>query len=142
MSYIQQDPKYKRIGRRFFLNNHYILLENWIFKSKILVSNDFENNYLKIEKHDEYIIIIVKKGFEWNGASFIIDFKNVIPGTIIHDAIYHYLHEISQYLNIPIKNVRKYADDVFNEINKHYNLWKPIRLLYYTGVRWLGGIFS
>jgi hypothetical protein len=130
-------PKYKKISR-----NKFILLENWTFYSNIQIPKSYSNHYLIIKKTDNGSEITIKKGFEWNGATGGINFKNVIPGTLIHDAIYINMDEISNHWAIASSVVRKWGDKVFNEINTAFNLWRPIKKIYYIVVRIFGRFFT
>lgn len=129
-------PKYKKIGSG--INNKYILLEDWTIESYRSVPDHFRDKYVTIVKHNKKTIITIRKGFIWDGATLAPDFKTVIPGTIVHDALYERLCILSKYWNISREAVRRWADKVFNDINKEFNFWRPIKRIYYRAVRIFG----
>ena len=99
------------------------------------LSNDY--NYYNIRLKgiylaSEYVFICdgyitIKKGYAWNGCSYVPDFKGTYYASLVHDALYQY------------KINRNVADLVF------YDLMKRDKFIgscvYYKGVRIFGKIF-
>lgn len=68
--------------------------------------------------------ITIKKGYAWNGCSYVPDFKSTYYASLIHDALYQY------------KINRKIADLVFLDIMHRDNF--KLAGIYYTGVMLFG----
>jgi hypothetical protein len=90
-------------------------------------------------------VITLMPGFRWNGATFAPDFRRVLPGSAIHDALYERRFELADEWHTPESLVRHWADEVFNEVNRHYGFGYLLKRIYYRAVRrlgWIGGVFS
>ena len=71
--------------------------------------------------------ITIKKGYSWNGCTYVPDFKGTYYASLIHDALYQY------------KVGRKIADLVFYDLmkrDKFKGAW-----IYYNGVKLFGRLF-
>ena len=71
--------------------------------------------------------ITIKKGYAWNGCSYVPDFKGTYYASLIHDALYQY------------KVDRKIADLVFYDLMKRDNF--KLKWIYYKGVYFFGKFF-
>ena len=71
--------------------------------------------------------ITIKKGYAWNGCSYVPDFKSTYYASLIHDALYQY------------KVDRKIADLVFYDLMKRDNF--KLKWIYYKGVYFFGKFF-
>ena len=136
----------------------YTLAEDFtLFHLKIPFGCQYENDWMFIE-HDGSLLI--KKGYSWNGVSGRIIwqgpkmenieywmpkitedsdyYSQTVPATLVHDAFYQFLEDISEKCGFPIKGVRKYADLCFLMILNTCNF--KLAKVYYIAVRWLGRI--
>ena len=96
------------------------------------LSNDY--NYYNIRLKgiyltSEYVFIsdgyiTIKKGYAWNGCSYVPDFKGTYYASLVHDALYQY------------KINRKIADLVFLDIMHRDNF--KLAGIYYVGVMLFG----
>jgi hypothetical protein len=129
-----------------FFHWYYHLLEAHSFRSKLAIPGLFHNSLLlivPIKDIDGKIIgaqITVSKTARWNGATMAPDFQQVVRGTLFHDIIYDCLEEIAVAWNWSLPQVRRWGDQLFNEVNRVEGFFFPLKLIYYRAVRRLGGL--
>jgi len=82
--------------------------------------------------HDGWLTIF--KGYCWDGASGpAIDTKNIMQGSLVHDALYQLMRE--GLLDI---KYRKFADQLLIKMCKADGMWWPRTVWVYAAVRWFG----
>lgn len=132
---------YKR-WRGDLIHWHYELIESHTFISKLAFGGLFSNERLFIVKTPEGdVSITLTRKTKWNGATCAPDFPKVVRGTAFHDTLYDCKEEIAAAWGWSVCDVRRWADDVFNEVNKAEGFWRAVKRIYYRAVRWLGGLF-
>ena len=103
-------------------------------KYDYVLENDYHyfNEGLKgIYLATEYVFICngyitIKKGYSWNGCSYVPDFQSTYYASLIHDALYQY------HIG------KKIADKVFFDIMKRDGFY--LKYVYYYGVVMFGFI--
>ena len=106
------------------IKNKFILTEDFIFFVEDLKHIKFKNEYIDIWNG----VIVIKKGFIWNGCTFALNTKKTMVASLIHDALYQ------------IKVIdRNKCDKIFYKILKLYDF--EFSLLYFLGVKIFGWIF-
>lgn len=118
---------------RIDLKEFHTAKEYKIPKSTALMEKNFilHKNSLLIENG----ILLIDKGFTWDGATCAIDTKAFVKASLVHDALYRLMtlgHIENNHHN------RLFADLLMKEINLKYGMAK-IRAWYsYLIVRWFG----
>jgi len=80
----------------------YQLVEDYTIQTKIIPSKNIKTDYLELSKDG---LLVIKKGYCWDGASGYPDLKTIMRGSLIHDSIYQMLR-----LNLIEKRIkRKYT---------------------------------
>ena len=104
-----------------------------IHNYKLNTDYHYYNDRLKdIYLATEYVFIYngyitIKKGYSWNGCSYVPDFKGTYYASLIHDALYQY------------RINRNIADLVFYDLMKRDK--SKVSWIYYKGVYFFGKFF-
>ena len=111
----------------------YVLKEDYIYQSHVIGKRftGIDNGKIWLEIFENGIII-VSKGYAWDGATAAPDFKGTYFATLLHDALYQFLDKGN-----PL--TRKEIDDIFLKIMQRDGF--KLAKVYYRAVRLLGGIF-
>lgn len=90
-------------------------------------------------KHEYFTLykgyLWIKRGYQWDGATWFPDFKSAIKSSLLHDCLYQIMK-----LGLIDKSNRKTADLYFKNMCVKDGMWKGIALIAYTGVRLFGNI--
>jgi hypothetical protein len=125
------------------LHWHYHLLESHSFRSDLKCGGLFHNSLLLVvpikdaEGNATGAMITVSKSAKWNGATCAPDFSQVIRGTLFHDMICECQEEIASVWCWDVPQVRRWGDDLFNEVNRVEGFFYPLKRIYYRAVRWV-----
>ena len=79
-------------------------------------------------------VLVVKRGYVWDGASFAIDTKNTMLASLIHDALYQLMRG-----NYIIQEWRVNADQILYDILIEKGMWKIRARAWYRAVRRAAG---
>lgn len=101
----------------------FTLNEGYVYFEPLLKGLKVDKPYLKVID----CMVIIPKGYSWNGCTLAPDFKSTYYASLVHDALYQY------------KVNRKLADKVFYNILKEHG-FKAAKL-YYLGTRIFGNLF-
>ena len=101
----------------------YTLQDDLILHLPELAGVFFRNKFCVIRD----CILIIKKGYSWDGCTFAIDTKETYIASCIHDLLYQF-RIVS----------RKLADAIFYRLLQIYTF--KYAKIYYIGVRWFGWI--
>jgi len=69
---------------------------------------DIETAHIVLDKDG---LLTIKKGFKWDGATVVIDTKNIMRGALIHDALYRMIR-----LKLLPYKFRKIADKILRSV--------------------------
>ena len=105
----------------------YTLDKDHYFYIKELEFTYFKDEYFECI----YGNCVLKKGYSWNGCSFVKDYDETYYPSAEHDALYQYGRKL--------KLKRKYADKQFYKSMELYKFVKSEK--YYKGVRYFGWLF-
>lgn len=95
----------------------YQLEETITFLVPIYSPSTIELDYLQLEPNGT---LTIKKGYAWNGADVVIDSKNVIVPSLVHDALY----QLMRNKKLP-HYYWKVADLTFYNLCLSRGMWKP-----------------
>jgi len=96
----------------------------------ISIEKDIDTTYISMTTKG---MIMIKKGYAWDGATIAIDTKNFMKGSLVHDAIYQLIRQ----KHLPRK-FRKEADLLLREICKQDGMSRIRAWWVYRGVRRFG----
>lgn len=110
-------------GFKYQLHNDYSI------KTSVFPKKEIKTEYINLYKDGT---LFIKKGYAWDGASGpIFDTKQIMRGSLIHDALY-YLMRLEK---LNAKKHKKTSDKFFIKICLKDNMWKimakPIYLALY-----------
>lgn len=102
----------------------YTLKEDLVFYNRLFNNKSFFYDYLTIDDG----MVVIRKGYSWNGCNFAIDTPQTYRASCIHDALYQYqpisrLNADNLFFDVLLKNRFKFAP------------------LYYLAVRLFGWIY-
>lgn len=87
----------------------YQLYTDYKMQTSIQPTQDIKTAFIDLAKNGE---LTVKKGYAWDGPSFIADTPENMRASLVHDALYQLMR--GQYLNH--KQHRKAADKLFKKL--------------------------
>lgn len=133
-------------------NNRYSLLAEWklptINCSGICDPFSWEGEYFRITKVSETSISIIVKPYHssdehpiCDGCSLSPDLRGCIEGAIFHDPWYIEMEQMSKETGISVDSMRKLGDVIFANIAKSIRGDGVISRVYYSAVRFFGGIY-
>jgi len=111
--------------------------------SKLACPKAFKNDWMDIspgyslDNPEAKSKLFVKSNYAYDGYSIVPDLRSQEPA-ILHDAIYQYCEAIAKEWNWTVKQVLKWADEVFLEAMLFYSIKPWQAYLYYRGVRLVG----
>jgi hypothetical protein len=124
-SMMNTEFKYKKV------KGGYVLTEDYHYMGKVKPTFMVKHNFFQIYQTG---LVIVKKGYFWNGANIVKDTKKNLRASCVHDA---YCQALGWYL-IPMKPYRQKSDETFSDICKEDGMSKFVAGLYYLGLRVYG----
>lgn len=134
-------------------SHRYSLLEPITYPPMLWGLGDgvYEDAVLRLAAAGGMVVVTLKafigdpaKPAEWDGVSLVepdeLD-RGLFLGSLLHDVMYGRLDEVARAFHVEVGAVRKWADDAFATLAKHYGTagWK--RAIAYRGVRWFGGLY-
>jgi len=108
----------------------YQLAEPYKIQLPIKPSQSIDGDYYSLGTSG---ILMMWRGYAWNGASGAIDTKNFMRGSAVHDALYQMIAEGQ----LP-DSYRDEADDILIQICKEDGMSWIRRQWVYKAVRWFG----
>ena len=124
-SMMNNEFKYKKV------KGGYVLTEGYYYMGKVKPEFMVKHNFFHIYRTG---LVLIKKGYFWNGANLIKDSKKNLRASCVHDT---YCQAMSLYI-LPMKRFRAKSDRVFSDICKQDGMNRFIAKLYYIGLRVYG----
>lgn len=121
MAKIQYKKKYKY---------HYVTHAAVTFETKYTPKDAHNGEFLSIDKKG---LLTIKKGYAWDGATGWPDSKNVMRGSLIHDALYQLMRE-----EVLPQSYRKKADLAMIKVCKEDGMWSITAAGIYGALRSFG----
>ncbi len=108
----------------------YQLVEDYTIQTKIIPSKNIKTDYLELSKDG---LLVIKKGYCWDGASGYPDLKTIIRGSLIHDSFFQLLR-----FNLIEKRYKKEADNLLYKCCLKDGMYKWNAKLVLWGVQKFG----
>jgi hypothetical protein len=125
---------FKRI-KILFGKYKYILLKEYIIKTKIIPYDNIITNYIKLNIDGT---LTIKNYYSWDGASGIaIDTESFMRGSLVHDGLYQLMREGK----IDRKH-RQYADELLRDICIQDGMYRWRAWYVYWSVRKFAGKYA
>lgn len=87
---------------------NYQLKQDYLINTGLNLSVDLCGDYLELYKGG---LLVIKKGYAWDGATCAIDTNNFMRGSLVHDAMYQLIRD-----GAIDKKHRVYADKLLHKI--------------------------
>lgn len=101
----------------------------------------FRNEWLHIQPFGMCVVITVKEGYQWDGATCAPDFEGTIWASCLHDAIYQFCEDIAAQSEWPELRVLRFADRIFLDRMLADGTPKAIAYIYYAAVSLFGAAY-
>ncbi len=82
-------------------------------------------------------LLVVYKGYFWDGATMAPDFTSVIRASLVHDALYQMIEEGL----LPLA-ARPIADKLLKSVMIEDGAYKIVAEIFYRAVKHFGGLFA
>ena len=109
-------------------NYKYQLTEVYIFQTSILNHSVTNHDFISLNREG---LLILRKGYAWDGATYFLDLKSIMRASLVHDAILQLIHQDKL---LPI-SCRKEADKLLSGMSKEDGMSKWLSLMVYAAVR-------
>lgn len=108
----------------------YTLTQKVIINTDIKPKKDINTPYISLSRNG---ILIIHAGYSWDGATFAIDTKDFMRGSLAHDALYQLMGD-----GLLPFSYRKQADKLLVKLCKEDGMSSFRAAYVYRMVRWFG----
>lgn len=105
----------------------YQLAKRYVGRIDIKPPEDIANEYIALSKNG---VLVIKKGYAWDGATYFPDIIILIRISLVHDALYQFLRE-----GLLSPSYREEADGVLKKMCRENGMNRITTWIVYKGVR-------